>query len=123
MRTWKPRPPAARIKAALFPQPSDGPETWPGPILWQRLAPAMALFISAMLLLNNLSHSLTPGEASASARLAAAASLSDPELAAYYAAALHSGQNTWRNTFEWTNASHSLTTAAPMFKNIRPLPN
>ena len=83
----------------------------------------MALFISALLLLNNLSHSLAPGEVSSSARLAAAASLNDPDLAAYYAAALHSGQNTWRNTFEWTNASHSLTTAAPMFKNIRPLPN
>ena len=123
LRSWIPRPPAAKLKRALFAPPSAVRGPLPDLVLWQRLAPVMALFVSALLLMNHLPQGLTQDGTSTPSSLMAAASLSHPDLAAYYAAPTHSGQNTWRRTFEWTNASHSLTTAAPMFKNIRPLPN
>lgn len=46
--------------------------------------------------------------------LLASAILRQPQLSAYCDPLRHSDNNALRNTFEWTNLSHSLTTAPPM---------
>lgn len=73
----------------------------------------MAVFVLGLFLFGNHSglHQLNgntmPGTL-------ASAALAQPDMASYYVAVRHSENNTWRNTFEWTNDSHSLTTAPPM---------
>jgi len=50
------------------------------------------------------------------------AALKQPGYSTYYASVRHSENNTLRSTFEWTNDSRSLTSAAPLFdtNSLRP---
>ncbi len=83
----------------------------------------MAIFVTLMICgsrgpdqLNEFIHSPASG-------LGAAAALSQPELATYYAGAIHSDHNVWPvTTFEWTNGSRSLTTAVPVWNTNSLMP-
>jgi len=128
LRSWTPRGPSPKLKARLFApslQPSasasvavDGSNEHPGNgTTWHWLSPAMAVFFLGVFLYGNeagLLHQFHASPAPSLTSTAAAAVLSQPEYATYYASVRHSENNALRNTFEWTNGSSSLTTAPPM---------
>jgi hypothetical protein len=94
-----------------------------GQMPWHWLAPVMALFVVGMTFLTKSSTGFTPFIASPPVSLVATVALNEPHLATYYAAAAHSEHNAWPvTTFEWTNGSHSLSTAPPVFKTNGLLP-
>jgi hypothetical protein len=74
---------------------------------WQWLAPAMAVFVIAMM-------SWTDGARSSfisASDHGASSALNNPELAA----SVQSGHNAWPvTTFPWTNERHALPAAAPV---------
>ena len=87
------------------------------------LAPALAVFLLCLALWNPAQPGLEPFISPPPMSMMAAASLSDPSLAAYCDASRHSGYNAWSGaTFEWTNGSHSLTTAVPVFNTNSLMP-
>src|SRR5687767_10879029 len=114
LRSWTPRQPSAALRARIFePAPAEeveAPASRAHMPAWQWLAPAMAVFVIAMM-------SWTDGVRSSfisSGDHGASSALNNPELAAYPASA-HSGHNTWPvTTFPWTNERHTLPTAAPV---------
>jgi hypothetical protein len=78
---------------------------------WQWLAPAMAVFVIAMM-------SWTDGPRSSfissSGDQEASSALDNPEMVAYHSGS-HSGHNAWPvTTFPWTNDRHTLSAAAPV---------
>ncbi len=77
---------------------------------WQWLAPAMAVFVVAMM-------SWTDGARTSfvtSDPAVTASTLSSPEMAAYYAPT-HTEHNSWPvATFDWTQDRPSLSTTAPV---------
>ena len=124
LRSWTPRTPSPKLKAALFgqAQPTAHSEgnaasaartrfTPP----WQWLAPAMALFLFGVFLSGGHAG-LHPAPVPS---LLATASLKQPEFSTYYASVRHSENNALRNTFEWTNGNGSLSTAPPMAQTNR----
>jgi len=75
----------------------------------------MAVFIFGLFLYGHNPGAFHHFDAEAGpAKLAAAAALTRPDYAAYYADVRHGGNNTLRGTFEWTNDSRSLTTTPPV---------
>lgn len=112
LRSWTPRPPSPALKAKLFgvaaPVAEPAPEhTVPA---WQWLAPAMAVFVVAMM-------SWTEGSRRSfvsSADAGVSSALNNPELAAY-SPAHGGGHNAWpRATFDWTNERQTLSAATPV---------
>jgi hypothetical protein len=119
LRSWTPRQPSAALKARVFnlsilPEKVD---VEPGVPAWQWLAPAMAVFVVAMM-------SWTDGARSSfiSGDLKAGSALSNPELATYYSPT-HIEHNAWpRATFDWTNERHTLSTPAPVLVTNSTIP-
>jgi hypothetical protein len=115
LQSWAPRPPSAKIKATLFgPKSSEVELDLPAFRRW--LVPSTALF--AALLTFNF-HTARPGfhwVNSPSTGFVAVVEFSQPQ-GAHYASLEHSDHNlvsTTSTAFEWTNGSHSLTTALPV---------
>ena len=114
LRSWTPRQPSAALRARIFDAASQemvqAPSSRATVPAWQWLAPAMAVFVIAMM-------SWTDGARSSfisSSDHGTASALNNPELAAYPSSA-HSGHNTWPvTTFPWTNDRHTLPAAAPV---------
>ena len=73
----------------------------------------MAVFVFGLFLFGNNGALHTYDSGNYPGVLATAA-LTQPDYSTYYASVRHSGNNTLRSTFEWTNDSHSLKTAPPM---------
>jgi len=122
LRSWKPRVPAPQLKARLFPahHPAGPPAPeevpiWPGPVTWEWLAPAMALFVFMMFLTK-------PGAPVSSSRQLVFSSnhiseqtVREASLVSYLADTAHSPHNNCQHaTLEWTNGDESLTTTAPV---------
>ena len=133
LRSWIPRSPSPNLRSRLFPLQGAELETAaaaterspakPADLRWQWLAPAMALFIVSMTFFSRHSTGFTPFIASPAASLVATVALNEPHLATYYAAATHSEHNVWPiTTFEWTNGSHTLSTAPPVLRTNGLLP-
>jgi hypothetical protein len=116
LRSWTPRQPSAALRAKIFDvaaASADEVEAASSPArvpAWQWLAPAMAVFVIAMM-------SWTDGAQSSfisTADQGTSSALNNPELAAYPSSA-HSGHNTWPvTTFPWTRERHNLPAAAPV---------
>jgi hypothetical protein len=110
------------VKTRLFEQPSPdivasghtGSLSWLQPEAWHWLAPSMAVFFLGMFLFGQNRGGLHTFQSEIPPRFLAIAALAEPDMASYYVVANHSGNNTFRSTFEWTNDSHSLRTAPPM---------
>jgi len=81
----------------------------PDPIAWRWLAPAMVLCIATLILLAR-----SPRE-QAGYRLAPTFALSNLDFSTYFASAGPNERNVLYTTFEWTNGSHSSTTAPSYF--------
>lgn len=86
---------------------------------WQWLAPAMAVFVVAMMSWTDGARtSFISGDSGASS------ALSNPELAAYYSPTHSGGHNAWpRATFDWgTNDRQTLSAAAPVLVTNSTIP-
>jgi hypothetical protein len=130
LRSWTPRAPSPSLKARLFEQPLQEQEIAGAagrsheasressrsfnPNSWHWLAPAMAVFVLGVFAFGNHSGGLHQLNGESARNLLATAALSQPDMATYYVSVRHSGNNSLQSTFEWTNGSHSLTTAPPM---------
>ena len=139
LRSLMPRKPSAALRSRLFPQLTEsrpgagplGPRMAGGgtaaldlePITWHWLAPAFGLLLLTLIVLSSTPRSLTQFIVSPSTSLVATVALNQPNLASYYAGAIHSEHNAWPiTTFDWTNGSHSLTTPPPLFKTNSLIP-
>jgi hypothetical protein len=81
---------------------------------WHWLVPAMAACVLALLAVSRQHNAFNPLVGPMPASLMATVAVSSPNLATYVMVASHSPHNACpRATFDWTNGSHSLTTAAP----------
>lgn len=124
MRSWTPRRPSAGLKARIFGAATLEAEreiaiapraAMPA---WQWLAPAMAVFVVAMM---SWTDSARRSFISSTETLGAGAWRS-PELAAYSSAA-QIENNVWPvATFNWTNDRQSLSTAAPVLATNSTIP-
>src|SRR5262249_40691442 len=82
-------------------------------LLWSWLGPALAALMVFGLVLGRGPRTLATWSMASPTGLAAGG-LSSP---AYYPSARHSDPNAWpQATFAWTNGSHCLTTAPPLFQ-------
>ena len=105
LRSWKPRPPSARLEHLLFSRPAPARRRPVGrtPMPW--LAPAMACMVLATLALNPRGSSLPGGQP-------LLAVLSNQNYAPYLPGSFQPEQNRW-DTFEWTNHGQSRSSVAP----------
>jgi hypothetical protein len=88
-------------------------------LLLSWFGPALAVLLLLGLVLGRGSRTLATWSMASPTGLATVV-LSSP---AYFAAARHSDRNAWpQATFAWTNGSHCLTTAPPLFQTnvLRP---
>lgn len=117
MRSWTPRRPSPRIRARLFPTGS-APEPEVSLVsLWGWLAPAMAVWVLAALVLHKEARGLRVWPTDSATGLVAAVTLHSPQLVAYVASKRHSDRNAWPGAcFEWTNEAASRTTAPPSLR-------
>ena len=113
--------PADAAGAEAAPAEAVGPYSSSPAVRW--LTPALAVFLLCLTLWNPAQPGLEPFISPPPMSMMATASLNDPSLAAYCDASRHSGYNRWNGaTFEWTNGSHSLTTAVPVFNTNSLMP-
>jgi len=112
LRSWKPRAPSEKVKARLFggaaghaaaAVDAGHPVSHPA---WHWLAPAMAVFLFGMFVVGR--H---PGGLGPTSGVLAQFGMMEPERARESHYANNSVQIT---TIDWTNGSHSLTTAPPV---------
>ena len=123
MRSWRPRPPSPRIKARLFPSSSSAEPEVSLPSLWGWLAPAMAVWLLAALVLHKEARGLGAWPSDPATGLVAAVTLHSPQLVAYVASKRHSDRNAWPGaSFEWTNEAASRTTAPPFLRTNGMIP-
>jgi len=121
LREWRPRQPAPRIRARLFPPaatpaaPAAAP-TWATVARW--LTPATALVMLLCLLVSlRTPQFFTVSRADAPVSLAVAA-FSNQFYAAYLPASGHSRQNAWRDPrIDWTNDGH-LASSMGLFPRV-----
>lgn len=86
------------------------------PVLWQWLAPAMAVFVMALTLSSQNGPSFTTLIVSPVGRISEMA-LKNPDLAAYFPSSGHSSANGWPvATFDWTNKNQPLTSETKAWK-------
>jgi hypothetical protein len=107
---WTPRRPSPKLKESLFPVTTvENDAPW-NPVWWHWLAPATAVLLLSLAFVSQ-QHPL--GTLATNSSLVATAMLSGPN-PQMHLAAHHSDNNSFTvATFEWTNGSHSLTTAPP----------
>jgi len=121
LRQWRPRQPAPRIRARLFPPaataavPATAP-TWPAVARW--LTPATAcLMLFCLLVSQRTPQFFTVSRADAPVSLAVAA-FSNQFYAAYLPASGHSHQNAWQDAgIRWTNDGH-LASSTGLFSRL-----
>jgi hypothetical protein len=121
LREWRPRRPAPRIRARLFPPAATAAApataaTWANVARW--LTPATALAMLFCLLVSQRTHQFfTMSKADTPVSLAAAA-FSNQFYAAYLPASGHSQQNAWPDTkIRWTNDGH-LASSMGLFPRV-----
>lgn len=108
MRSWTPRAPSEKVKARLFGGAAGHAVTTAdaGHPAWHWLAPAMAVFLFGMFVVGRQPGGLGPA---GSVLAQFGMSDSETERASHYA-----NNSVQVMTFDWTNGSHSLTTAPPV---------
>jgi hypothetical protein len=118
LRSWTPRPPSAALKARIFggaeaisvEPAANAEDSAPARVpAWQWLAPAMAVFVAAMMSWSDGVSSFISSNPSG-----VSSALSSPEMAAYYSP-IHLEHNVWPiATFDWTNHRETLPRAATL---------
>jgi len=73
----------------------------------------MAVCLLAVVVAQSSTTQWSTWSGAQSSNLLATVALNQPQLARYYAPSLQHDRNTWpKASFEWTNGSHALTSAA-----------
>lgn len=84
---------------------------------WHWLAPSMAVFLLGLFVVGRPGGALDPYSAGG---IFAHITLADSDLAPFHRSAHHSDNNSVQVTsFDWTNGSHSVTTAPPVARTNR----
>ena len=121
LSSWRPRRPSSALKKKLFPAAAEETRSYIEAHLWRLLAPGFALFLGLCMLNTRNNQTFTPF-ISPTTGMVAAVALSHPQLASYCDSSF-TEHNIWPTTsFEWTNRSRALTSAAPVADTNRVIP-